>query len=527
MFVKTINTLIVCLSLLGIYFLWGYLSSRSPLSFDTDKFDDSAENLIREAAKTKDPDWQYDKSDLMRRWGSLELINPYFALAHPHRYPSQEAQRLIELDCRSRMGEETQPHLKKLALLLNAYCSDNLSSLNQQFFDELPHMHPSGASYVRFVYELMESSSSEWLGQFEHQTHIEERRWLQMQSKDSRGLAEEDRFFLDNEVLRWGVAQDETFVVWPAYLALKESETWKVYQVQDLMDAMRFPWFPFVFSASMDSSCVSTHLGLCWKPNPAFHPSSPSLAEAFVALLLIVVLLGIRIYQFVQERHHARAERQLILSTLAHEIRTPVTSLQLNISELTDKLDAFSEQDQRSLLRAMDDSYRLGRLVKMTKSYLGRGHIIKGDKAVAIYPLKDHLEDMTEAYREHVSLDAGIDLGIVFDISWFRICVDNIIRNAIKHGQPPVKVSVSNSKSGRVAITVQDNGELSSSQARDILRGKTFSTRSEGFGMGLSLVRQALHYQGAKLKIQTDPTRFVLQFPRYQPKNPENEEVDV
>jgi signal transduction histidine kinase len=125
----------------------------------------------------------------------------------------------------------------------------------------------------------------------------------------------------------------------------------------------------------------------------------------------------------------------------------------------------------------------------------------------------------TEMARLFASEWPGVDLDVVLRPGELVIDADpdllaqamiNLLRNAAEaasgHGDKPrVALSFEKSGSGELAIAVGDNGPGVPEELRRDIFLPFFTTRAEGTGVGLNLVRQIVFAHGGTIEIREDP----------------------
>ena len=118
-------------------------------------------------------------------------------------------------------------------------------------------------------------------------------------------------------------------------------------------------------------------------------------------------------------------------------------------------------------------------------------------------------ENMRTAGPVDVAVQADDDLGSVW--GWpggLRLAVDNLVRNAVTHGQATRVVLAAHRGADVMTIVVDDNGcGLPAEEHRTVLgrfqRGST--TAAGGSGLGLALVAQQAALHGGRIELSDGP----------------------
>ncbi|WP_227818295.1 sensor histidine kinase [Nitrogeniibacter aestuarii] len=206
-------------------------------------------------------------------------------------------------------------------------------------------------------------------------------------------------------------------------------------------------------------------------------------------------------------RDAAGAAQRDFLQNAAHELRTPLAALQVQIERLgpspsADEVARLSERVQRTT-RLANQLLSLARVDAM-------GQWAGGDTPVALDALID--EQVEEWLRR---ADArGIDLGIERDPACvpgeptlLRELLSNLVDNALKYAPAGGRVSVRcRTDAERVRIEVEDNGPGIPPEWRE----KAFERFARmpgsavpGSGLGLAIVREIVRAHGGQVMLDT------------------------
>jgi signal transduction histidine kinase len=252
--------------------------------------------------------------------------------------------------------------------------------------------------------------------------------------------------------------------------------------------------------------------------------------QAGVISVLSIALLG-SAYGFILllMRRAGRAEDQVqeaerlayvgtLASGLAHEIRSPLNSLNLNMQMLEEELDAscatpVDRGGSRRLLQITQaEISRLERLVSDFLSY-ARPRGLELEEL----PARDLLDRVHDVYRGRAAMQ-GLRLEVQDNTGGARVRVDreqmhqlllNLTENAVQATQggdrPPVVQLVADRRQDRVALTVVDNGIGMSEEERRRATEVFFSMRKGGTGLGLAIVDRIVRNHDGSLGIASEP----------------------
>lgn len=206
----------------------------------------------------------------------------------------------------------------------------------------------------------------------------------------------------------------------------------------------------------------------------------------------------------------AEADRALMLAGVSHDLRTPLTKLRLTLAMLKDADAELVAGAERNVMRIES---MLGQFLDFA-----RGFEAEEPRAVPLRPL---LQQAVESCAEPaaVAVDAPPDVMVRVKVAALLRALDNVLTNALRHGQPPVELSARISD-GDLAIDVRDAGRsLSPEDARDLMRpfARGSAARAgEGTGLGLAIVDQVVKAHGGDLSFERDAETFTarLRLPR-------------
>ena len=231
------------------------------------------------------------------------------------------------------------------------------------------------------------------------------------------------------------------------------------------------------------------------------------------------VLVSIR-----DTRHRAREElsRAELVSTVAHELRSPLTSVKGFTATLLAKWERFNDDQKRLMLETVNaDADRVTRLIT---ELLDIARIDSGRLTVS-----RQLVDLEKVVRRHVEGQvasghdrAGFDVQVAADVPEIWADADkldqvmaNLLENAVRHGAGRVTIVIEPVDDG-AAVTVMDEGEGIPVELHDRVFTRFWrSGRRGGTGLGLYIVRGLVEAHGGRIEVGRAPGggarfRFVL-----------------
>lgn len=226
-----------------------------------------------------------------------------------------------------------------------------------------------------------------------------------------------------------------------------------------------------------------------------------------------------------QAQNLAADKEQLagILADISHQIRTPLTAVNLMIERM--KRPGISEEERRKLLREMSHMLeRMGWLVDtlLKLSRLDAGTVIlKKETFLAV----DLVQEALRAFAVSMELRGQtctvehVQASITGDYTWTLEALQNVIKNALEHTPYGGKIWIEIKDTALyVQIAVIDSGkgiprEDMAHLFERFYRGK--NAGKDSFGIGLSFARAVLSLEDAVILAQNTKDRggcFILRF---------------
>ncbi|WP_257462091.1 GAF domain-containing protein [Archangium lipolyticum] len=222
-----------------------------------------------------------------------------------------------------------------------------------------------------------------------------------------------------------------------------------------------------------------------------------------------------RLYRDAREAIRIREE---FLSIASHELRTPITSLQLQVQGLLGALtrgpDGLPPERLRRALEVMDRQVkRQMHLVNdlLDVSRLDEGRLVLRPESLDLATLTREVAERFE--QELARTGSRLTLSAPEPISgqWDRLrleqVVTNLISNAVKYGQGnPIELTV-DGEGGEARLVVRDSGIGIAPEHLERVFGRFERAVSErhygGFGLGLWISRQIIEAMGGHISVSS------------------------
>jgi signal transduction histidine kinase len=243
-----------------------------------------------------------------------------------------------------------------------------------------------------------------------------------------------------------------------------------------------------------------------------------------VALISILIRRGERL-----EAQAAEAERLAWVGTLAaglaHEIRNPLNSLNLNMQMLAEDLPTAGADDPRRRLVEITraEIARLERLVSEFLAY-ARPRPLELAEVAAIDLLLGVREVLAPQIAQHDAevriVDESEEACVRVDEEQMRQLLLNLLQNALAAtagtGRRAEILLTARREAGRVELAVRDNGQGIPPAERARIFDAFYSTRRGGTGLGLAIAERIARAHGGRLTCESDygfGSQFVLALP--------------
>jgi hypothetical protein len=217
-----------------------------------------------------------------------------------------------------------------------------------------------------------------------------------------------------------------------------------------------------------------------------------------------------------QQRARAERSRADLVSTVAHELRSPLTSVKGFTATLLNKWTRFTDDQKRVMLETVNaDADRVTRLITelLDVSRIESGRIEVHRELVDIPELARKIIAGRVAVGEpedKFRLEVGpglpetwLDADKVFQI------LANLIENAVRHGAGTVTVMVESApETGTpgVAVSVRDQGQgIAPELAPRVFRQFWRVKRRGGAGLGLFIVKGLIEAHGGTIEVREAP----------------------
>ncbi|HJZ84628.1 MAG TPA: ATP-binding protein [Polyangia bacterium] len=211
---------------------------------------------------------------------------------------------------------------------------------------------------------------------------------------------------------------------------------------------------------------------------------------------------------------------QEVARRLAHEIKNPLTPIQLAVQQLHNKYPGSDPKFQR-LLDEVNEivGEEIGTLRRLVEDFSAFAKLPR----VVLGPL-DLGELVADVVRGRPEWEGKVRAGALdepflvrADKQLLRRALVNLVENALQAGARTVEVRAERAREPRTArLIVDDDGPGVPTNVRERLFEPYFTTKEHGTGLGLAIVKKIALEHGGDVSCESSPSRgarFVLELP--------------
>jgi two-component system nitrogen regulation sensor histidine kinase NtrY len=211
------------------------------------------------------------------------------------------------------------------------------------------------------------------------------------------------------------------------------------------------------------------------------------------------------------ERSHRLAAWADVARQVAHDIKNPLTPIQLNAEHLRRVHDDRGAPLGRVLDECVNNVLNQVRLLRQIASEFSSFATSPTVKAMpeALYAV---IADVVEAYRTGLKGQVEIDVDVPAALPLVQVdkavlarALTNIIENAL-HAMPrggALHLSARELETGFVELAIADTGMGMDAAALDRIFEPYFSTRASGTGLGLTIAKRNVELNGGTIAVES------------------------
>lgn len=247
--------------------------------------------------------------------------------------------------------------------------------------------------------------------------------------------------------------------------------------------------------------------------------SEDGLPEEISPLVIELNLLFKRVRDAFEAQQH-------FIADAAHELRSPLTALKLQVQGL--RRAGGDEAREHAIVRLSSGIDRATRLIEqllvLARHEASMAAGVKPEVVSLVEICRLVVEDTIAAAQER-EIDMGLshadDVSIEGQPEALRILVRNLLDNAVKYSPQGGRIDLEiRARDGAVDLTVDDSGPGIPAEHRERVLDRFYrvnSSQTEGSGLGLAVVKSIAEGHGAKLTLDESVSlgglRVTVRFP--------------
>lgn len=215
--------------------------------------------------------------------------------------------------------------------------------------------------------------------------------------------------------------------------------------------------------------------------------------------------------------------KQEFIANASHELKTPVTSIQLAVETAITALENSELEDTRKFLnQILKDSQRMTMLLS---DLLDLSQLEVNNPIKEIVNLKNIVEAeigyLSEENKKRVNFES-VDIDFLIDPDDFSMIVRNLLRNACNYSEQNKKIDVNLFfDKSEIVFSIQDRGRGISKADQDRIFERFYrvdkgrSRALGGTGIGLSIVKHAVERNNGDIQVKSnlgEGSEFIVKF---------------
>ena len=219
---------------------------------------------------------------------------------------------------------------------------------------------------------------------------------------------------------------------------------------------------------------------------------------------------------------------------LAHDIRTPLTSVIGYLSLLHEDPDMPAPQRVKHVRITLEKAYRLEKMIneffEITRYNLQQIKLIKEsiDLSYMLIQLSDELSPVFSQRGLSIKLEIDEDLTVCADADQLARVFSNILKNAAAYSYLNTEIRISTEKvRGHIFVIFQNKGNTIPAEKLSSLFGKFYrldesrASDTGGTGLGLAIAKEIILLHGGTIHAssENDTVTFTVQLPAADSEN--------
>lgn len=224
-----------------------------------------------------------------------------------------------------------------------------------------------------------------------------------------------------------------------------------------------------------------------------------------------------------QRAKEAEQRKNDLIVYLAHDLKTPLTSVIGYLTLLEESPELPVEQRAKFVHITMEKAYRLETLIneffEITRFNLQTVTLVRGqfDAALLLRQLSDEFYPVLADHHLTLKLELAEKLPYLGDADKLSRVFDNLLRNAVSYSTPGSEILLTaKQQDHELLVAVQNHGAEIPKEQQEHLFEKFFradsarGSQNGGAGLGLAIAKQLVQLHGGTIVLDSDPYRTIF-----------------
>lgn len=238
--------------------------------------------------------------------------------------------------------------------------------------------------------------------------------------------------------------------------------------------------------------------------------------------------MGYTILEDITERKQLERHKDNFVSTVSHELKTPLTSLKSQCQLLMRHVQKHEDSFVHQMTSGMDK--QIARLTRLIQDLITVSRVESGklQPVVVEYLMNDVITEVVREFKSItperiMAVDAPIHLTLKGDRDKIHQVIYNLVSNAIKFSGKDTTIDITvKEKDSHAIVCIQDHGRGIPKESLERIfdrfyKAETVSSHLEsGMGLGLYICTEIIKHQNGRLWVESEPgkgSRFCFTLP--------------
>ena len=219
-----------------------------------------------------------------------------------------------------------------------------------------------------------------------------------------------------------------------------------------------------------------------------------------------------------------KKELKKAIDDISHQLKTPLTSILINIDNITDNADIDNKQKEKFIKEIKRETYNIKSLVEtlLKLSKFDVNTIEFNSKEIKLKELINNSVQKVSALADLKNIKMNIKYNpeetINCDLKWQTEAISNIIKNGIEHSKENSKIEINTEKNNiytKIEITnygdkIDDNDQKHIFER--FYKGK--NSKEDSVGIGLALAKKIIEKDNGRIIIESNEkkTSFIIKY---------------